>query len=109
LVPTNESRNPWYTEENMQKQRASQFRDKLEHTAASKRVKAFQKETVRDFKKTFSNLNNREPMDEEIVGNLEDVIDPNVVRDILRREATAAIELGSLSSSSTEGGLLSSV
>ncbi len=109
MVPTNESRNPWYTEENMQKQRAAQFRDKLEHTAASKRVKAFQKETVRDFKKTFSNLNNREPMDDEIIGNLEDVIDPDVVRDILRREASVAIELGSMSSSSTEGGLISSV
>jgi hypothetical protein len=109
LVPTNQSRNPWYTEENMQKQRASQFRDKLEHTAASKRVKAFQKETVRDFKKTFSNLNNRDPMDDEIIGNLEDVIDPDVVRDILRREASVAIELGSLSSSSTDGGALSSV
>jgi hypothetical protein len=109
LRPTDKSRNEWYTEENRQKHRASQFREKLEHTAASKRVKAFQRETVRDFKKTFSNLNNREPMDDEVVGNLEDVIDPDVVRDILRHEATVAIELGSLSSSSTEGGMISSV
>ena len=109
LRPTDKSRNEWYTEENRQKHRASQFREKLEHTAASKRVKAFQRETVRDFKKTFSNLNNRDPMDDEVVGNLEDVIDPDVVRDILRHEATVAIELGSLSSSSTEGGMISSV
>jgi len=111
LVPTDLARNPWFTEENMQKERASQFRDKLSQAAAMKRTKAYQKETVRDFKKMFTNLNNREPLDDEIIGNLEDTIDPQVIRDILRqdaKDASTALELGSLSSSS-EGGALSNV
>ncbi|MBT6206960.1 MAG: hypothetical protein HOI53_02940 [Francisellaceae bacterium] len=45
----------------------------------------------------------------EIVGNLEETIDPQIIRDILRHDATSAIELGSISSSSTEGGALSNV
>ena len=109
LVPTDQSRNPWFTEENMQKERTSQFRNKLMHTAATKRTKAFQRETVRDFKKMFINLNNREPLDDEIVGNLEETIEPQIIRDILRHDASSAIELGSISSSSTEGGPLSNV
>jgi hypothetical protein len=109
LVPTDMSRNPWFTEENMQKERASQFRDKLQHTAATKRTKAYQRETVCDFKKMFINLNNRDPLDDEIIGNLEDSIDPQIIRDILRQDASSAVELGSLSSSSTEGGALSNV
>lgn len=109
LVPTDLARNPWFTDENMQKERASQFRDKLAHTAAMKRTKAYQKETVRDFKKMFINLNNRQPLDDEIIGNLEDTIDPNIIRDILRQDASAAIELGSVSSSSVDGAIASNV
>ena len=103
LVPTDNARNPWFTDENMQKEQTSQFRDKLKQTADAKRTKAFQRETVRDFKKMFINLNNREPLDDEIIGNLEDTIDPNIIREILRNDAVSTIELGSLSSSSTEG------
>jgi hypothetical protein len=100
LVPTEIARNPWFTDENMQKQRSDQFRDKLARKEEAKRVRAFQLETVRDFKKMFVNLNNREPMDEEIIGNLEDAIDPKIIRDILAKDTANAIEKASSSSES---------
>lgn len=101
LVPTDISRNPWFTDENMQKQRSDQFRDKLARKAEEKRARAFQLETVRDFRKMFINLNNREPMDEEIIGNLEDAIDAKIIRDILAKDAASAIEKASSSSESS--------
>ena len=100
LVPTDISRNPWFTDENMQKQRSDQFRDKLARKEEAKRARAFQLETVRDFRKMFVSLNNREPMDEEIIGNLEDAIDPKIIREILAKDAANAIEKASSASES---------
>jgi hypothetical protein len=98
LVPTENSRNPWYTDENMQKDRANQFRDRLIQTTNMKRLRSHQVDTVRDFKKMFFNLNNRDPTDEEVISNLDDTIDSNIVTDILRRDAAAAISIASMSS-----------
>ena len=86
LKPTDDMRNPWYTEENMKQQAESQFRSKLARAAETKRMRAHQANTVADFKKMFFNLNNREPMDEEVVDNLADLIDSAAVMEILRKE-----------------------
>lgn len=87
LVPTENARNLWYTDENMEKQRTEQFRDKLSQTSELKRLRAHQLDTVRNFKKLFFDLNNREAMDQEVFDNLDDAIAHDIIKDILRRDA----------------------
>jgi len=90
LVPTEDARNLWYTEENMEKQRNEQFRNKMSQASELKRLDAHQMDTVRNFKKMFFDLNNRDAMDQEVVDNLGDAISHKIIKDILRRDAIAA-------------------
>jgi hypothetical protein len=83
LVSTNASRNPWYTEEMQTKQKSKQFREGLQKTADAKRLHSFNVETVKSFKVNFFNLNNRYPLNNEIVDNLGEQIPPDTIRSIL--------------------------
>jgi hypothetical protein len=83
LVSTNASRNPWYTDEMQTKQKSKQFREGLQKTADAKRVHAFNVDTVRSFKINFYNLNNRYPLDNEIIDNLGEQISPETIKSIL--------------------------
>jgi hypothetical protein len=83
LISTKNSRNPWYTEEAQAKQQTKQFRDNMSKAAEAKKLHAFNRDVVLTFKRSFHNLNNREPLDEEVIENLQHQISPNIVRDIL--------------------------
>ena len=83
LISTKNSRNPWYTEEAQAKQQTKQFRDNMSKAAGAKKLHAFNRDVVLNFKRSFHNLNNREPLDEEVIENLQDQISQNIVRDIL--------------------------
>lgn len=89
LISTNESRNPWYTDENLEKEQAARFRDGLARAAETSRVHRYNTKTVTEFKNAFYNLNNREPLLDEVIDNLQDTIDPNVVVDIMNDIARA--------------------
>ena len=64
LVSTELSRNPWSSEENMTKHRQIVFNEEQEKI-----------NIVNNFRKQFYALNNREPLDSEIVDNLKDTIE----------------------------------
>jgi hypothetical protein len=68
LVSTELSRNQWFSEENMLK-KANQTINKEKQYIHS----------INDFKKMFFNLNNREPLDDEIIDNLKDKLDVNIM------------------------------
>ena len=72
LISTEKSRNPWATDENVSK--------KLNLT---KLKQTKDKNMVIDFKKSFYNINNREPLDSEISDNLKDKIDINILSSII--------------------------
>lgn len=83
LISTDKFRNPWYTEEN----KAKKSLEAISQTNLAEVKKKYQDQknhdTVRAFCKTFYNLNNREPMDQEIIDNLSDVIEPETIRTVL--------------------------
>jgi hypothetical protein len=68
LVSTEVSRNQWFSEENMLK-KIKQSIDKEKQYM----------NVITDFKKIFFNLNNREPLDDEIIDNLKEKIDINIL------------------------------
>lgn len=68
LVSTELSRNPWSTEEN----RNNKIRQLI--------YKENQNiEIILNFQKTFNDINNREPLESEIIDNLKDKIDINIL------------------------------
>ena len=71
LISTRTSRNPWYTEENQKKQQTKAFKDTLTKNAEQKRIHQHNTKTITDFQRSFFDLNNREPMNEEIFDNLK--------------------------------------
>ena len=77
------ARNPWYTEESQAKQQTKQFRDNMAKIAEAKKLHAFNKGVVVSFQRNFYNLNNREALEEEVIENLQDQIEPLVVKDII--------------------------
>ena len=83
LVSTNDSRNPWYTEEMQSKEKAKQLRDNMSKLSETKRQHAYNISTVKNFQKNFYNLNNREPLDNEIIDNLREQMDEETIRSII--------------------------
>jgi hypothetical protein len=80
LVSTDNFRNPWYSEENMEKQR----REIIESTRAKekkeKQIIKQQYNSVHDFKLQFYQLNDRWPIDSEIIDNLKDSMDMQTLK-----------------------------
>lgn len=80
LISTEKFRNPWFTEEYQSKRQlelsklniATEIKQKLE---VQKNV-----DSIKSFRKTFFDLNNRYPIDSELMNNLSDNIDPDFIR-----------------------------
>ena len=72
LISTEQSRNPWSTDESITK------KAKLMKNIASQNHK-----DIMQFKKRFYNLNNREAFDSEVIDNLKEDIDINTINNIL--------------------------
>lgn len=72
LVPTMEYRNPWYTDEVMSKELNETIKLQEMVQTKNKKQNEANKKTVEDFIKFFNVLNNREPMESEIIDNLKD-------------------------------------
>jgi hypothetical protein len=83
LVSTDSFRNPWYNEENREK-RAAELKQ-IQHTIETRKneLEERNKNTVSNFKKTFVNLNNREPTDNEIIANLQEIMDTETIHKII--------------------------
>ena len=83
LVPTNEYRNPWYNDENQAKQVSKNIQLVLEKQTKINKINEFNFKLVSDFINIFFDLNNREPMESEIIDNLKDKIDVEIIQKIL--------------------------
>jgi len=83
LIATEKFRNPWYTEENQAKR---QYDSVLQSAQADMKKKLLDQKNylaVKSFCKTFFDLNNREPMESEVINNLSDTIDVETIRSIM--------------------------
>jgi len=75
LISTNEYRNQWFNEENRFKNDDMNTRLQLVKINKQKRLDDLNNKIVSDFICLFKDLNNREPLDSEIIDNLRDRID----------------------------------
>jgi hypothetical protein len=83
LVPTDEYRNPWYSLENQSKIINEELKHKFEKNNKIKKTNELNNKIVTDFVELFIKLNNREPMEFEIIDNLKEKIDATIIAKIL--------------------------
>lgn len=89
LLATDGFRNQWYNDENREKRsnEIAQMNNALEQKKQS--IKQRNIDTIQTFKTTFMNLHHREPLENEILANLEETIDRDVLKKLFL-ELTAA-------------------
>ena len=83
LISTDTYRNPWYNSENQEKIIQETLKNKALQDKNEKKTVETNNTTVRDFKSVFYKLNNRAPMDTEIIDNLKDKIELTVLTKIM--------------------------
>jgi hypothetical protein len=83
LIPTNDYRNPWYNEENRTKIFDEQLRSRIIKEERVKKLSEQNVKIVKDFIQLFITLNNRQPLESEIIDNLKEKIDVILVKKIL--------------------------
>ena len=91
LIPTNDYRNPWYNDENQAKQFSENMKIQLEKQIKTKKTNEYNSKLVIDFINVFINLNNRDPMESEVVDNLKDKIDIDTIKRIFSENKDALI------------------
>ena len=84
LISTEKFRNPWYTDENQTKRSIELLQLNVINEEKKKVDNQKMIDTVRTFRKTFMDLNNREPMESEIINNLSEMIPEDVLQKILK-------------------------
>jgi hypothetical protein len=58
-----------------------------------KKQNELNKKTVYDFINLFINLNNREPMETEIIDNLKEKINPEIIKKIIEENKSISVKL----------------
>ena len=83
MIPTADYRNPWHNEENRTKATNDILQNKLTKQHRITKQLELNKKIINDFILMFINLNNREPMETELIENLKDKIDVDIIRQIM--------------------------
>ena len=91
LVPTNDYRNPWFNDENRAKQVGENIKLQLEKQNKLKKTNEYNQKIVSEFINVFTSLNNRDPMDSEIIDNLKDRIDVETIKKILNENKSSLV------------------
>jgi hypothetical protein len=85
LISTNEFRNQWFNDENKTKVFDNNLRIKKIKDIKQKKAQELNNTIVKEFIISFKNLNNREPMETEIIDNLKDKMNIKVLEKILEQ------------------------
>ena len=93
LVPTNEHRNPWYNEENQTKRSELLLKNKTSLKNKQTKTDADNNKIVTEFINTFKQLNNRDPMESEIIDNLKDKLDIAQIKKIFSDVNTLTLQI----------------
>jgi hypothetical protein len=96
LIPTDEYRNPWFNEENRAKAMNENMKNQLEKKNKLKKTIETNNRAVKDFIHLFTSLNNREPMESEIVDNLKDKMDIVTIKKIIDENKFLSIKINSV-------------
>ena len=92
LIPTDDYRNPWYSEDNQSKIFIEQLKSKSEKQIKIKKLNELNNKVVKDFIELFIKLNNREPMVSEIFDNLKEKIDVSIITKILEENKSLLLK-----------------
>jgi len=93
LIPTIEHRNPWYTDENRSKILNENIKNQLVKQNKIRKTNENNNKIVNDFIKLFISLNNREPMETEIIDNLKEKIEPNIIKKIFDESKSVSVKI----------------
>ena len=93
LIPTIEHRNPWYTDENRSKLLNENIKNQIAKQNKIRKTNENNKKIVNDFIKLFISLNNREPMETEIIDNLKEKIEPNIIKKIFEEYKGISVKI----------------
>ena len=93
LIPTNEHRNPWFNEENRSKAASENLKNQMLKQTRLNKARDDNNKIVTDFIGLFKSLNNREPMESEVVDNLKDKVDVNTIKSVLDKLKTLSISI----------------
>jgi hypothetical protein len=93
LIPTNDYRNPWFNEENRAKALSENINSQLEKQNRLKKLVETNKKILSDFTTLFYNLNNRQPMESEIIDNLKDKIEMSTLKKMLEDKKTLNLQI----------------
>lgn len=85
LISTNEFRNQWYNDENKNKVIDEDLKQKKMKDVRSKKIQELNNKIVSEFIISFKNLNNRDPMESEIIDNLKDKMNAKILEKIIEQ------------------------
>ncbi len=88
LVSTDTFRNSWFNEENTNKKTQELLMIQSNKENMKQKMNEYNHSAVSEFKKVFYNLNNRPPMDSEIIDNLKDKIELSTLLQIIEIQST---------------------
>ena len=88
LVSTDTFRNTWFNEENTNKKTQELLMIQSNKENMKHKMNEYNHNAVSEFKKVFYNLNNRQPMDSEIIDNLKDKIELSTLLQIIEIQNT---------------------
>lgn len=88
LISTNKYRNPWFNQENREKEENDFFKLQLAKQNKIKKINQQNNKIIKDFIDSFMNLHNREPLETEIIDNLKGKIDILKIKNILENGST---------------------
>uniref|UniRef100_A0A6C0BWJ2 SMODS and SLOG-associating 2TM effector domain-containing protein n=1 Tax=viral metagenome TaxID=1070528 RepID=A0A6C0BWJ2_9ZZZZ len=88
LVSTDTFRNTWFNEENTNKKAQELLMIQSNKENMKHKMNEYNHKAVSEFKKVFYNLNNREPMDSEIIDNLKDKVELSTLLQIIELQNT---------------------
>jgi hypothetical protein len=91
LVPTNDYRNPWFNDENRAKQISENIKLQLEKQNKLKKTNEYNQKIISEFINVFTSLNNRDPMESEIIDNLKDRIDVEIIKKFLYENKSSMV------------------
>jgi len=88
LVSTDTFRNTWFNEENTNKKAQELLMIQSNKENMKQKMNEYNHNIVSEFKKVFCNLNNRHPMDSEIIDNLKEKIELSTLLQIIEIQQT---------------------
>ena len=93
LIPTNEHRNPWFNEENRSRVANENLKNQVLKQTKLNKTRDDNNKIVTDFIGLFKSLNNREPMESEVVDNLKEKVDVVTIKTVLDKLKTLSISI----------------